>query len=386
MFDSLVDFLKTNIDELNGYEVQISSEFKEHHNEDSKYIIKNWLFSSPEYRKWRITRLDGGKKLQVFNTVAYPTFDIEMPILGADILWFGTSQKLLAILDYQPLIQTSRFCPYTCAFCVSGKNRGKLRGYPIEQVEEELRFVSKKYSDRPHHVMMLVDENFGILKRDVEIAHIIKKCTEDFGFPQSVFFYNDKRFTETSRSVIEILGWLNQYGMCLSLQTENPNTLKAISRVNVTAEQIDDAIKWASERNIPASTELIFGLPHETRDGFINLMNRSIDRGFDTVKVHNLFVMDGIELNRPAIRKKYGIKTKFRLLGTNYGAHNGNFLAEHEEVVVSSNSFTYENFLEARGLKIRSGKCSILHHFELARLVKKNVVFGKRGQNVDATL
>ena len=68
MFDSLVDFLKTNIDELNGHEVQISSEFKEHHDEDSKYIIKNWLFSSPEYRKWRITRLDGGKKLQVFNT------------------------------------------------------------------------------------------------------------------------------------------------------------------------------------------------------------------------------------------------------------------------------------------------------------------------------
>ena len=115
MFDSLVDFLKTNIDELNGHEVQISSEFKEHHNEDSKYIIKNWLFSSPEYRKWRITRLDGGKKLQVFNTVAYPTFDIEMPILGADILWFGTSQKLLAILDYQPLIQEGKYLEKYCS-------------------------------------------------------------------------------------------------------------------------------------------------------------------------------------------------------------------------------------------------------------------------------
>ena len=77
MFDSLVDFLKNNIDQLKGHEVEISSEFKEHHNEDSKYIIKNWLFSSPEFRKWRITRLDGGKKLQVFNTVAYPDFDSE---------------------------------------------------------------------------------------------------------------------------------------------------------------------------------------------------------------------------------------------------------------------------------------------------------------------
>ena len=49
--------------------------------------------------------------------------------------------------DNQPLIQTSRFCPYTCAFCVSGKNRGKLRGHPIEQVKEELMYVSKKYAD-----------------------------------------------------------------------------------------------------------------------------------------------------------------------------------------------------------------------------------------------
>ena len=46
MFDSLVDFLKTNIDELNGQELQLSSEFNEYHNKDSKYIIKNWLFSS----------------------------------------------------------------------------------------------------------------------------------------------------------------------------------------------------------------------------------------------------------------------------------------------------------------------------------------------------
>ena len=44
MFDSLVDFLKTNIDELNGHEVQISSEFKEHHNVDSKFIIKCRIF------------------------------------------------------------------------------------------------------------------------------------------------------------------------------------------------------------------------------------------------------------------------------------------------------------------------------------------------------
>ena len=115
MFESLVDFLKTNIDDLDGQEVKISNEFKEHKNQDSQYTINNWLFSTTEFRKWRITKLDGGEKLQIFNTVAYPNFKSELPILGVDILWFGTSQKLLAIMDYQPLIQQKEYLQKYCS-------------------------------------------------------------------------------------------------------------------------------------------------------------------------------------------------------------------------------------------------------------------------------
>ena len=115
MFESLKNFVKTNIEDLDGKELEISKEFKEHHNKDSKYIIKNWIFESQQYRKWRITKLDGGDKLQVFNTVAYPNFKSEFPILGADILWFGTSQKLLAIFDYQPLIQEKKYLQKYCS-------------------------------------------------------------------------------------------------------------------------------------------------------------------------------------------------------------------------------------------------------------------------------
>jgi radical SAM superfamily enzyme YgiQ (UPF0313 family) len=252
--------------------------------------------------------------------------------------------------DNQPAIQTSRFCPYTCSFCVSGKNRGKLRGYPIEQIKEELKYVSKKYADKPHHTMYLVDENFGILKRDVEIAEAIKKCNESFGYPRSVAFYNDKRFTETSRKILEILADLTQRGVVLALQTGNPLSLKVSNRRNVTDEEINDAIAWAQGINLPISTDLIFGLPLDTRNSFVGEVDRSIKRGFDNVLVENLILMDGIEMNRPEFRKKYNIKTKYRILGTSYTKHNGTFLAEHEEVVVSSNSFTYEDFLEVRHL------------------------------------
>ena len=284
---------------------------------------------------------------QVIQGLAVGT-NIDLSTIGSPYL-SGLMDEFMDS-DYQPLVQTSRFCPYTCAFCVSGKLRGKLRGYPIEQVTEELKYVSRKYVDRPHHTMFIADENFGILKRDVEIAEAIKKCNVDYGFPKKVFFYNDKRFKETSRKVIEILGDINQGGLVLSLQTENPETLKAINRRNVTEEEIDDAIRWASTLNISTSTELIFGMPHDTKDSFVNLLDRSVTRGFDQVWCHNLFLMDGIELNRPDARDKFGIKTKYRQLGTNYGSHEDTFLGEYEEVVTSCNSFSYDDFLEIRNL------------------------------------
>ena len=250
--------------------------------------------------------------------------------------------------DYQPLLQTSRFCPYTCAFCVSGKNRGKLRGYPIEQVKEEIEYIAKKYADRPHHTLFLADENFGILKRDVLIAEALKKSKDDFGYPQSIFYYNDKRFTETSRIISEILVDQTELGLTLALQTENPLSLEAINRTNVTDDEISSAITWAKGKNLNISTELIFGMPHDTRELFVNMLDSTIKRGFDDVGVKNLLLMDGIEMNRPAYREKYNIKTKYRNIGTHYLEHNGTFISEHEEVVVSSNTFSYEDFLEIR--------------------------------------
>ena len=250
--------------------------------------------------------------------------------------------------DYQPIIQTSRFCPYTCAFCVSGKNRGKLRGFPLPQVYEELKFISKKFADRPHHLLRIADENFGILKRDIEIAEEIVKCKEKYGFPERLFFYNDKRFTEISRKIVEVAGDMCQYGLTLALQTENPETLKAINRRNVSDAEIDDAVKWASKLNMPTTTELIFGLPYETKSSFIDLMNKSIDRGFDTILVNMLFIMDGIELNRPDQREKFKLNTKIRPLSSSYGYVNGEFVAEHEEVVTSSETFSEDEFFEIR--------------------------------------
>ena len=122
MFESLSDVLYNKLKKINAKKLNISEDFKEFISRDKKYTIKNWLFESPRFRKWRITKLDGGEKIQVFNTVAYPIFKCEQPILGVDILWFGNSQKLLTVLDYQPLIQDKEYLQKYCSKLNTIKN------------------------------------------------------------------------------------------------------------------------------------------------------------------------------------------------------------------------------------------------------------------------
>ena len=163
---------------------------------------------------------------------------LDSPYLGGYLDSFLTG-------DFLPLLQTSRLCPYTCTFCVSGKNRGKLRGFPLEQVKAEIDYITHHFKDNPHLPMYIVDENFGILPQDMEIADYIRWSFETRGFPRGMFFYNDKRFGKISRHVSGKLGAMTKFGLVLSLQTETEETLKEIKRSNLSPEDIDEAIQWA---------------------------------------------------------------------------------------------------------------------------------------------
>lgn len=254
--------------------------------------------------------------------------------------------------DYQPLIQTSRFCPYTCAFCVSGKNRGKLRAFPIDRVREEIVYLAARYRDWPDALLYIVDENFGILERDLEVAQLLRDAHEHLNFPRKLFYYNDKRFTRISRQLHELLGHMCHHGVTLSLQSDNPETLKAIKRRNLSDEEIASALAWARDLGLKTSTELIFGLPMETLDSFLALLDKSARMGFDAIQCYNLIVFDGIEMNRAAYRAEHRIRTQRRLI---HGAHleiEGERIVESEEVVVSSRSFDFEDYKLIRKLNV----------------------------------
>jgi len=109
MFDDLLNELTKNILEHGGKKLIVPNEFSERVSNNGNYKLNSWLWDVPEFRRWRVTRLDAGDRLQVLNSVAYPNEKNDMPILGIDLLWFEKKQKLVAILDFQPLVQDKEY-------------------------------------------------------------------------------------------------------------------------------------------------------------------------------------------------------------------------------------------------------------------------------------
>ena len=105
MFDFLLHELLNSIKTKGGEPLPIPVGLEECMSLKGDGIIRSSLWKVPGFRRWRVTRLDAGKKLQVLNTVAYPDYTSDQPLMGIDLLWFGVQEKLVAVLDFQPLIQ-----------------------------------------------------------------------------------------------------------------------------------------------------------------------------------------------------------------------------------------------------------------------------------------
>ena len=70
--------------------------------------IRSWCYQCDELRKARYTYIDAGASAQIFNSVIYPGYQYDLPLLGIDFLSFG-SVKNLIVMDFQPLFQDDAY-------------------------------------------------------------------------------------------------------------------------------------------------------------------------------------------------------------------------------------------------------------------------------------
>ena len=248
-----------------------------------------------------------------------------------------------------PMLQTNRGCPFHCTFCTDGRDEvNKVNNFSIARVQSEIQYIAE-HIPKNTPSLHISDLNFGMYPRDIEICESLVKIQEEFDYPKYIKCTTGKNQKD---KIIKAIKKLNSsLRVTMSVQSLDSNVLNNIKRDNISVDHMLALYPAIKEADLQTTSEVILGLPGETYSNHIQTLRDLIRAKMDEIVVHTCMLLDGSEMNLPEERKKWGMKTKFRVLQRDFAElSSGKKVIEYEEVVVSSNTMTFEQYIDLRNL------------------------------------
>jgi radical SAM superfamily enzyme YgiQ (UPF0313 family) len=248
-----------------------------------------------------------------------------------------------------PMIETNRGCPFSCTFCVQGTNwYTKVHNFSIDRMKEEIEYITRRIKDRSPNmgVLRIADSNYGMFERDVEISGWIGEMQKRFGYPTFIDATTGKnRPDRIIRSVEKVSGALVVYQ---AVQSLNDDVLRNIKRSNIKLNAYEEVMIHIRGRGLRSNSDLIVGLPGETLKSHVEAIHALIDAG--TNQMHNLqlVLLKGSELEKIDTRQEFRFDTRFRVLPKNFGVYGGDKVLDIEEIVVSTDTMSFDDYVETR--------------------------------------
>jgi radical SAM superfamily enzyme YgiQ (UPF0313 family) len=248
-----------------------------------------------------------------------------------------------------PMIETNRGCPFTCTFCVQGTGwYTKVHHFSQERVQEEIEYIARRIKDLSPQMgtLRIADSNYGMFERDVEISAWIGKMQKQYGYPTFIDATTGKnRADRIIRSVEKVSGALVVYQ---AVQSLNDDVLRNIKRSNIKLQAYEDIMIHVRGRGLRSNSDLIVGLPGETLQSHVEAIHSLIDAG--TNQMHNLqlVLLKGSELEMIETREQFQFETRFRVLPKNFGVYGGTKVMDIEEIVISTDTMSFDEYIETR--------------------------------------
>ena len=246
---------------------------------------------------------------------------------------------------FVPLLETNRSCPYRCTFCAWGIGTGKLARFSDERVFADIDYIGAQNPASAN--IFIVDANFSILERDVDIARYLYQSHQKYGFPGHVGCqWNKSRPDRVMRVAREFRG-LSEVGA--SMQSLDSNVLEAIKRRNLDIQDVADMIQALNDEGIETTffSELILGLPNESAGSHLEANRILMDLGAEVFN-YNLHLLPGTEMDSAESRERYITRTGWRLHDNAFGVYDGMKVFEGQEVVLGTNAMSTEELRSFR--------------------------------------
>ena len=264
----------------------------------------------------------------------------------------GLFDQLMAnVSDEEWLIlwETNRGCPFACTFCDWGSaTQSKVFQFGEDRLHAELEWIARNKIE----FIFCCDANFGILKRDLDIARAAAAVTAKHGYPKALSVQNTKNATERAYATQKVLADAGlSKGVTLALQTIFDPALKRTRRDNISLATYEELQHRFVADDVATYTDLILGLPGETYESFVDGVSTVIENGqHNRIQFGNLSILPNAAMADLTYREEHGMETVFTPILNMHGVlcDPDDDVQEFQELVVATKTMPRDQWRKAR--------------------------------------
>lgn len=251
-----------------------------------------------------------------------------------------------------------------CSFCFWGQGglSMKYRYHSLDRTRQEIEWCAR------HKIVYMfnADSNFGMNRRDRDIAQMLVDTKATYGYPEKFRTCFGKNTDDKIYAIAKLLHDHGlEKGITLARQSNDPQTLENVRRQNIKMSTYQSLQEQFNRADIPVYSELILGLPGETYETWMAGIDEILTSGLkNQLFVYFCQIYPNTEMDHPEYREKFGIETQHLFLTELHGSIRQHELPpEYEEIIVKTDSMTTDDW---RKMAIYAWTTMVLHSLKLA--------------------